>query len=106
MQQPADCKHTDLIIKNARRYTMKKVLNKITAWVLAAVIAGSLTVSMVFADSSTSWNFGNTNFNNLGTITVNTGVNNLGLYASQSKPMSIVSDSQSLNGTSTIMLSA
>lgn len=100
MQQPADCKHTDLIIKNARRYTMKKVLNKITAWVLAAVIAGSLTVSMVFADSSTSWNFGNTNFNNLGTITVNTGVNNLGLYASQSKPMSIVSDSQSLNGTS------
>lgn len=82
------------------RRTKMKVFKKLTAGIIAAVIAGSTAVCTGFAATSTSWNFGNTGFNSLGTISSNVNVSSLGLYANSSKTMSVISDSQSLSGVS------
>lgn len=69
-----------------------------------------LTVCMVFTVTlntgmsvvqaeSTSWNFKNTEFKSLGTITSNVTVSGLGLLANSSKPMSVIADSQTVSGT-------
>lgn len=50
--------------------------------------------------SSTSWNFKNTNFKALGTISSTVTVDNLGLIATSSKTMSVIENPQTLSGTS------
>lgn len=46
-----------------------------------------------------SWNFSDTYFRNLGTISSTTTVNNLKLIANSSKTMSVIKSPQTLNGT-------
>ncbi len=50
--------------------------------------------------SSTSWNFKNSGFNSLGTISSSVTVDGLTLIATSSKTMSVTSDSQTVDGTS------
>lgn len=52
------------------------------------------------AGSSTSWNFKDTAFKNLGTISSSTTVNSLGLIATSGKTMSVKSNSVTVSGTS------
>ncbi len=52
------------------------------------------------SSSSTSWNMGNTSFKNLGTISSNTTVDGLSLFASSSKTMEVKSENVTVNGTS------
>lgn len=66
--------------------------------VMATAMAGSTSMT-VFA-SSTSWNFKNSNFKNLGTISSSVTVDGLGLNATGSKTMSVTANSASVNGTS------
>lgn len=49
--------------------------------------------------TSTSWNFKDNAFKNLGTIRSTTTVNNLTLIATQEKTMSVIPDSQTVDGT-------
>ncbi len=51
------------------------------------------------ASTSVSWNFSDTYFRNLGTISSTTTVNNLKLIANSSKTMSVIKSPQTLNGT-------
>ena len=52
------------------------------------------------ASSSTSWNFSDTTFRNLGTITRAYTINNLRLHAQSDKSMQIKQESASVNGQS------
>lgn len=55
---------------------------------LAMVLAGSPMTAK--ASDSTSWNFKNTGFKNLGTISSTVTVDNLSLIATSSKTMSVL----------------
>ena len=81
----------------------KKGLKKVLAWgmsivcMLAMVLAGSPMTAK--ASASTSWNFKNTSFKNLGTISSTVTVDNLSLIATSSKTMSVIANSQTVDGT-------
>ena len=81
----------------------KKGLKKVLAWgmsivcMLAMVLAGSPMTAK--ASASTSWNFKNTGFKNLGTISSTVTVDNLSLIATSSKTMSVIANSQTVDGT-------
>ena len=80
----------------------KKGLKKVLAWgmsivcMLAMVLAGSPMTAK--ASASTSWNFKNTSFKNLGTISSTVTVDNLSLIATSSKTMSVIANSQTVDG--------
>ncbi len=57
------------------------------------------TAASSSSSTSTSWNFGDSAFKSLGTISSNTTVNGLGLIATSSKTMSVKSASETLSGT-------
>ena len=81
----------------------KKGLKKVLAWgmsivcMLAMVLAGSPMTAK--ASASTLWNFKNTGFKNLGTISSTVTVDNLSLIATSSKTMSVIANSQTVDGT-------
>lgn len=77
---------------------IKKAVTVITA--LCVVLGGFATNGSMTANAaSTSWNFKNTNFKNLGTISSTVTVDGLTLTASSSKTMSVAADSQTVDGT-------
>lgn len=82
---------------------MKKGLKKVLSLgmsvvlTLAALLLGNpMTAS---AATSTSWNFKNTNFKSLGTISSTVTVDNLTLIATSAKTMSVVANNQTVDGT-------
>lgn len=65
---------------------------------LAGLIMAS-DVSVARASTSKSWNFKNSGFNNLGTISSSKTVDGLGLIATSSKTMSVKKEDATVNGT-------
>lgn len=82
---------------------MQKGFRKFASLVLTAilVVASVLAGSPVTANAgtSTSWNFKNTNFKNLGTISSTVTVDNLTLIATSAKTMSVIENNQTVNDT-------
>lgn len=82
---------------------MKKGLKRILSlgmsilFVVVAVLMGNPVATS--AGTSTSWNFKNTNFKNLGTISSTVTVDNLTLIATSAKTMSVIENNQTVNGT-------
>lgn len=80
---------------------LKNKFRKLLTIALAICMVFGVTLntgmSTVQAADSVSWNFKNTEFKNLGTITSNVTVNGLGLIANSTKTMSVISDSQVLS---------
>lgn len=82
---------------------MKKGLKRILSlgmsilFVVVAVLMGNPVAAS--AGTSTSWNFKNTNFKNLGTISSTVTVDNLTLIATSAKTMSVIENNQTVNGT-------
>lgn len=81
---------------------MRKQIKKM----FSAVVTACLSLGLVFnagvmtakADSS-SWNFKNSNFKSLGTVSSTVTVDGLTLVATSSKTMSVVADNQTADGT-------
>ena len=73
-------------------------LNKLAMLMLTLVVSFALTTTVLAA--STSWNFKDSNFKSLGTISSTVTVDNLKLVATSSKTMQVKADSQTLDGTS------
>lgn len=81
---------------------MKNLREKILSVILSFVMVVSVLCGIPItarAATSTSWNFKDTGFNNLGTISSNVTVNNLTLLANNSKIMSVQADSRTVSGT-------
>ena len=77
--------------------TLKKIFTLVSAMCMMCVMfAFSVTVN---ASTSTSWNFKNSGFKNLGTITADTTVDGLTLKASSSKTMLVKEEAVTVNGT-------
>ena len=70
----------------------------LTLIVTLATFAGSSSL-MVSASETVSWNFKNSNFKSLGTISSTTTVDGLTLLATSSKTMSVKADTQTVGGT-------
>lgn len=70
----------------------------LTLIVTLATFAGSSSL-MVSASETISWNFKNSNFKSLGTISSTTTVDGLTLLATSSKTMSVKADTQTVGGT-------
>lgn len=70
----------------------------LTLIVTLATFAGSSSL-MVSASETSSWNFKNSNFKSLGTISSTTTVDGLTLLATSSKTMSVKADTQTVSGT-------
>ena len=70
----------------------------LTLIVTLATFAGSSSL-MVSASETSSWNFKNSNFKSLGTISSTTTVDGLTLLATSSKTMSVKADTQTVGGT-------
>lgn len=70
--------------------------------IVIAFIFTSITFlpDSIKADSTTTWTFGDSAFNNLGTISSNVTVNNLTLNATSAKTVKVLSKSMTLDGTS------
>ncbi len=66
--------------------------------VTLATFTGSSSL-MVSASETSSWNFKNSNFKSLGTISSTTTVDGLTLLATSSKTMSVKADTQTVGGT-------
>ena len=80
---------------------MVKNLKRLFSTFLSFAIVFSVLISpTTLLAASASWNFKDTNFKNLGTISSSITVDNLGLIATSSKTMSVIANSQTLNGTS------
>jgi len=101
-------KHQETLtnLKNGGRTVkagFKNKIKKIVTFVLAVCLVFGMTlntgIQTVEASSSTSWNFKNSNFKSLTSITSNKVVDGLGLLANSSKPMSVISDTQTVSGT-------
>ncbi len=71
---------------------------RLMASAIATVMTLTVCAMPVHADS-VSWNFKNSSFKNLGTISSTTTVDNLTLVATSAKTMSVIADSQTLSGT-------
>lgn len=78
----------------------KKLLTFALAVCMVLGMVLNTGVSTVHAAGSTSWNFKNTGFKSLGTISSSVTVSGLGLVATSSKTMSVIADSQTVSGTS------
>lgn len=65
---------------------------------MALVVSIVLVPTTLFA-ASTSWNFKDSSFKKLGQITSSVTVDNLGLIATAQKPISVMANTQTLNGT-------
>lgn len=74
----------------------KKTLHSALSFILIFTLA--IIPQTLFA-ASTSWNFKDNAFKNLGTISSSTTVSNLGLIATSSKTMSVIANSKTLDGT-------
>lgn len=83
-------------MNNSAKHFLSKVL------VLLIVLYSSLTFSanVVKGNSSLSWNFKDTQFKNLGTLTSTVTIDDLSLIATSSKTMSVISNSQTVDGIS------
>lgn len=82
---------------------MKKSIKKLLCVALCAVTA--VTSAFVYHNkdvqaASSSWNFKNSNFKSLGTISSTKTVDGLGLIATSSKTMSVKAENATVNGTS------
>lgn len=77
----------------------KKLLTFTLTICMVFGMAFNTGMSTVQAAGSTSWNFKNSDFKNLGTITANVTVSGLGLLANSSKTMTVMADSQTVSGT-------
>ena len=81
----------------------KNKFRKLLTTVLAVCMVFGMTLnagmSTVQAAGSTSWNFKDSGFKSLGTITSNVTVSGLGLLANSSKTMSVIADGQTVSGT-------
>lgn len=78
--------------------SMKKIMTIVLTICLLFGTVLQTNVATALA-ASTSWNFKNTNFKNLGTISSNVTVDGLTLLANSSKTMSVISDTQTVSGT-------
>lgn len=85
---------------------MKQLLQNKMKKALTLVLTLCLTMGMVLQGNiltveaaSTSWNFKDSAFKNLGTITSNLSINGLTLLANSSKNMSVIADKQTVSGT-------
>lgn len=81
---------------------MKNLREKILSVILSFAMVVSVLCGIPItarAATSTSWNFKDTGFNNLGTISSNVTVNNLTLLANNSKTMSVQADSRTVSET-------
>lgn len=74
----------------------KKGISALLSFIM--VFSMFLLPTTLFA-ATTSWNFTDTNFKSLGTISSSTTVDNLGLIATSSKTMSVITNSQTLDNT-------
>lgn len=83
---------------------LKNGFKKLLTFTLAVCMVFGMVlntgVSTVHASSSTSWNFKNTEFKSLGTISSSKTVSGLGLIANSSKTISVIADGQTVSGTS------
>ena len=83
---------------------LKNKFKKLLTVALAICMVFGMTLntgmSTVQAAGSTSWNFKNSGFKSLGTISSNVTVSGLGLVATSSKTMSIIADAQTVSVTS------
>ncbi len=83
---------------------LKNKFRKLLTVALAVCMVFGMTLHTgmptVQAADSTSWNFKNTGFKSLGTITSNVTVSGLGLIATGAKTMSVIADPQTVSGTS------
>lgn len=80
------------------RKQIKKMFSAVVTACLTLGLVLNTSVATAKADSS-SWNFKNSEFKNLGTISSTVTVDGLTLVATSSKTMSVVSDSQTVDGT-------
>ncbi len=78
----------------------KKLLSLLLSLVLV-FLGGFTGISDNFTvhAASVSWNFKNTGFKDLGTLTSTVTVDGLTMIATSEKPMSVIADSQTVNGT-------
>ncbi len=82
---------------------MRKQIKKMFSMVAALCMTFGLVLNSGAATAkadSVSWNFKNSNFKNLGTISSTVTVDGLSLIATSSKTMSVVSDSRTVDGVS------
>lgn len=79
--------------------SFKKVLSLGMGFVLTAMTVLMGNPVKAGASTSVSWNFKNTEFKNLGTISETVTVNNLTLIATSAKTMSVVENNQTVSGT-------
>lgn len=83
---------------------MLRKLKKAAAWLvtacMAAVMLAGVGVSLASAATSKSWDFKDTGFKSLGTITSATTVDGLTLMATSDKSMTVKAESVTVNGTS------
>lgn len=80
--------------------SLSKKLFHVSAIVLSIVLMFTQVQLTAFAGSSTSWNFKNSNFKSLGTISSSKTVDGLGLIATSSKTMSVKAENVTVSGTS------
>lgn len=82
---------------------MRRKIRKAAAFMLAVclILGMAVTADLTEAKASTSksWNFKNSGFNNLGTITSTKTVDGLGLIATSSKTMTVKKESVTVGGT-------
>lgn len=79
---------------------LKKAKKVLSVAVAAVMLCATLSPSLSAKAASTSWNFKNSNFKNLGTISSTKTVDGLGLIATGSKTMSVKAESVTVSGTS------
>lgn len=81
---------------------MKNLSEKILSFILSLAMVVSVLCGVpmtAHASTSVSWNFKDTGFKDLGTISSNVTVNNLTLLANSLKTMTVQADSQTVSGT-------
>lgn len=80
------------------RNKIRKGFAMLATFCMAVMVFAGMGPVEAFADS-VSWNFKNTGFKELGTISSTVTVDGLTLIATSSKTMSVISDSQTVDGT-------
>lgn len=80
---------------------MFKIAKKAFAAIMAMALVCFTAATSITANAATqaSWNFKNSNFKNLGTISATTTVDGLGLIATSSKTMVVKAESANVNNT-------
>ena len=75
---------------------MKKSFGKLVLSLIITTLLLAMSITSLAA--STSWNFKDSSFKNLGTITTTKSIDGLELIATSSKPMAVKQNEQTLNG--------